>query len=463
MPKIAQTYCFPARLSKAGHQRLGVLLEQHRQLYNAALQERRGAYQWDRYCKALESQGLTPYQGVARNVSFNRQANELTGIRSDDPEWDSIAVRLTKDTVLKRLDDAYKRFYRNLRAGIPVSKAGKPRFRPAHRFRTLEVRSKSENYLREDRTGRFRLQIKGCPAIRFRPHRPMPEGQPETVRIVRKARRVEVQLVYMVSAPEPTEPSGRGIGLDVGVKWLVSDSQGQQIAGRRIDRRREKRLSRRMASIREKAKKSGRYHYNPGRRRYEWADGPTLRYKAVQRQHERESERQGERHRNGLHRISASIIARCEPGDTIGVEDLRIQNMLKNHHLARAISEQGWGELLRQLQYKAERAGLHYRLVDPRNTSQACSGCGEVVPKKLKDREHNCPHCGVMLDRDVNASINVLLRAVFSGAAGVNSGRKASSGGGQDIYQPPELSGVAAEIRPERRPGKPVQLGLFPC
>ena len=447
MPEIAQTYCFPARLSKAGHQRLGVLLEQHRQLYNAALQERRGAYEWERYCKVLESRGVEPYQSIARNVSFNLQAKELTDIRADDPKWDAVAVRLTKDTVLQRLENAYRRFYRNLKAGIPVAKAGKPRFRPAHRFRTLEVRSKSENYLREDRPGRYRLQIKGCPAVRFRPNRLLPEGQPETVRIVRKARRVEVQLVYMVSAPEPVEPTGKGIGLDVGVKWLVSDSEGEQIAGRLINRRREKRLSRRMASIREKAKKTGRYQYNPRRRRYEWVSGPTSRYKAVRGQRERELERQGERHRNALHRISASIVARCQPGDTIGVEDLRIQNMLKNHHLARAISEQGWGELLRQLQYKAERAGLRFVKVDPKNTSQACNKCGEVVPKKLKDREHNCPHCGEMLDRDVNASINILRRGVADIPAGANSGRKASSGGAQGVYKPPGLPGVAAEIR----------------
>lgn len=462
MPQIGQTYCFPARLSKAGHQRLAELLERHCQLYNAALQERRDAYQWDRYCKTLESRGLTPGQSVARNVSFKLQSQELTDIRGDDPEWNAIERRLTIETSLKRLDIAYKRFYKNLKAGVPVAKAGKPRFKSAQRFRTLELYAGANRYLREDRPGRYRLQIKGCPAIRFRPHRPLPQGQPETVRIVRKARRVEVQLVYMVDAPQPAEPTGAGIGLDVGVKWMVSDNEGQQIAGRKIDRRREKRISRAMARIREKAKQTGRYQYNPKRRRYQWVGDPTKRYNVVQGQHRRELERLGEQNRNALHRISAGIIARCEPGDTIGVEDLRIQNMLKNHHLARAISEQGWGELLRQLQYKAERAGLHFRKVNPQNTSQACHGCGEVVPKKLKDREHNCPHCGEMLDRDVNAAINILRRAVQDGAAGANSGRKASSGGAQDVHQPPGLPGVAAEIRPAERRDKPVQLRLFP-
>ena len=135
--------------------------------------------------------------------------------------------------------------------------------------------------------------------------------------------------------------------MDAGVKKPVSaTSDGVFYRKQRpsfLDRRREKRLSRRMASIREKAKKTGRYQYNPRRRRYEWADGPTTRYKAVRGQKERELERQGERHRNALHRISASIIARCEPGDTIGVEDLRIQNMPEESSLGASHQRTGLG------------------------------------------------------------------------------------------------------------------------
>ena len=144
------------------------------------------------------------------------------------------------------------------------------------------------------------------------------------------------------------------------------------------------------------------------------------------------------------------------------MENLRIQNMLKNHRLARVISEQGWGMLIRQLEYKAARAGLRFVKVDPRNTSQECSGCGEIVPKKLNVRVHACPHCGLVLDRDENAAINILRRAVFGDTAEVNSNPiRRAPGGAQDVYQPPGLTGVAAEIRPEHGPDKPVQLSLF--
>ena len=67
--------------------------------------------------------------------------------------------------------------------------------------------------------------------------------------------------------------------------------------------------------------------------------------------------------------------------------------------------------------YKAESAGVEVRLVNPRNTSQMCSGCGKIVPKELKDRVHCCPHCGLVMDRDLNASINIYT----AGSAGINA------------------------------------------
>ena len=463
LPEIAQTYCFPARLSKAGHERLGVLLEQHRQLYNAALQERRGAWAHSR-----------------SSVSFKQQSVELTGIRKDDPEWAGQDRRMAIET-LKRLQKAYSRFYANLKAGIPPWKAGLPRYRPPHRFRTLEIYAGANNYLckdkRDEKYGRYHLEIKGCPAIRFRVNRKfgalakgcLPEGQPETIRIVRKARRVEVQLVYMAEAPEPTEPTGEGVGIDVGVSKQTTDSAGGRSEQRTIDRGRLNRLNRRMASLREKAKASGRAEWQPIPRksgkpkfRLHWNGGESRQYRNIRNFYRKEWERITGQERSATHRLTADIIAGLAPGDTVSVENLRIQNLLKNHRLARVISEQGWGILIRQLEYKAARAGLRFVKVDPRNTSQECSGCGEVVPKKLNVRVHACPHCGLVLDRDENAAINILRRAVFGDTAGANSNpTRRAPGGAQDVYQPPGLPGVAAKIRPKRGPTRPVQLSLF--
>ena len=422
-------------------------MEQHRELYNAALQERRGAYQHSR-----------------SYVSFMQQSKELTDIRNDHPEWKAQNRRLAVET-LKRLDKAYQRFYANLKADVHVSRAGQPRFKPAHRFHTLEIYAGADQYLRADRPGRYRLQIKGCPAIRFRTERQLPEGQPKTIRVVRKERRVEVQLVYMVDVPEPIEATGEGVGLDMGISAQVTDDTGRKWPKRAIDRRRLNRVQRRMARLRKCADESNRARWamktyksgvpalgKDGKPKFflEWTNGkPSHRYIGIRRQFAREWERVSETERNGAHRMTTYIINQLNPGDVVSVEDLRIQNMVKNHHLARSIHEQGWGRVVRQLEYKAARAGLRFVKVNPANTSQDCSGCGERVPKTLKERVHDCPHCGLVLDRDENAGANILRRAVYDGTAGANSGRKASPGGAQDVYQPPGLPGVAAEIRPE--------------
>jgi putative transposase len=89
-------------------------------------------------------------------------------------------------------------------------------------------------------------------------------------------------------------------------------------------------------------------------------------------------------------------------------EDLQIRNMVKNHYLAKSISDAGWSQLINFTKSKAEYAGKIVELVNPRNTSQNCSGCGKSVPKDLSKRVHSCPFCGLVLDRDHNAAINIL-------------------------------------------------------
>ena len=103
--------------------------------------------------------------------------------------------------------------------------------------------------------------------------------------------------------------------------------------------------------------------------------------------------------------------------DVIVFEDLRIKNMVKNHKLAKSISDASWSRFIEYTSYKAESAGKQVILVNPQNTSQTCSGCGVIVKKSLSVRVHKCPHCGLVLDRDVNAAINILRRGTRPGGA----------------------------------------------
>jgi putative transposase len=93
---------------------------------------------------------------------------------------------------------------------------------------------------------------------------------------------------------------------------------------------------------------------------------------------------------------------------TIYIEDLNIDNMVKNHYLARSINDSSWGKFFRFLSYKAEEAGRVVQRVDPKGTSQICSRCGAWVEKTLAERTHDCPICGLVEDRDVNSAIDVL-------------------------------------------------------
>ena len=94
--------------------------------------------------------------------------------------------------------------------------------------------------------------------------------------------------------------------------------------------------------------------------------------------------------------------------DLITFEDLNIKCMIKNHCLAKHITDAAWSKLITITSYKAEWAGKRVELVNPCNTSQMCSGCGQIVKKELSERIHNCPYCGLTLDRDHNAAINIM-------------------------------------------------------
>ena len=98
--------------------------------------------------------------------------------------------------------------------------------------------------------------------------------------------------------------------------------------------------------------------------------------------------------------------------EKIVVEDLKIDNMKRNKHLSKSIGDAGWGMLRNALTYMAELSEGVMAFVDPRYTSQLCSGCGKLVPKTLAERVHVCPCCGLVLDRDVNAARVILRKGI---------------------------------------------------
>ena len=191
-------------------------------------------------------------------------------------------------------------------------------------------------------------------------------------------------LVSEVEDVSPTEPE-TAIGVDVGLKSLVALSTGETIEYPRYYIQAEERLAAAQRNLSRKKKGSAN-------RRKAKARAAKLHQKI-------------QNHRDEfLHQVSRMIV---DSADLIVFENLNISGMLKNHHLAKHIQDHAWGKLIQFTQSKAAKAGKVVELVDARYTSQKCSQCGIMVPKTLADRTHFCPNCGLEMDRDINASVNI--------------------------------------------------------
>ncbi|MEV0409117.1 RNA-guided endonuclease TnpB family protein, partial [Actinoallomurus sp. NPDC050550] len=222
-----------------------------------------------------------------------------------------------------------------------------------------------------------------------------------------------VTFAIDTEAPGPLETAGHAIGVDLGIKDFAVTSDGERIANPR--------------HLERKARNLARYQ----RRMARCQRGSMNRRKAkakVARAH-----RKVRNARNDfLHRTSTNLVRRA---DTIVIEDLAVTNMVKNRSLSRVISDAGWGEFRRQLEYKAERAGRTLVVIDRwYPSSKTCSICGHLLAElSLSTRHWTCPICRTRHDRDINAAKNILAagRAVARGdpgdACGAGVRRRGSS------------------------------------
>lgn len=331
--------------SRAQTTRLNNVLSLCCELYNAGLQERRDAYKFER-----------------KTIRYIEQANQLPEIKEIRPELKEIHSQVLQD-VLRRLDKAFQAFFRRVRSG---EKAGFPRFRSRKRYDSF-IYAQSGFSVRD---GKLRLSKIGD--VRIKLHRPI-EGKVKTLTITRSATGKWYACFSVECTLEPLPENDRAVGIDVGLSSFATLSTGEQIENPRFFRADEKALAK---AQRQK------------------------QYKAARRIHERIKFR---RH-NFAHQLSHALVSLF---GIIIFEDLNIRGMVKNHCFAKSISDAAWNQLVGFTEYKAENAGARCIQVDPRGTSQRCSGCGAIVLKDLSQRIHSCS-CGVRLDRDHNAALNIL-------------------------------------------------------
>lgn len=356
--------------NKRQHAVLAAILEAQRQLYNAALQER-----------------IDAWRNAKKSVSFIDQCKSLTICRREIPDMETV-LRSTQEATLRRLDLAFAGFFRRAKAG---AKPGFPRFRGKDRWRSFTVRAPQGLSL----SGR-RLRFKGLPgSLRFHEHRPLArEGGITTAHLVKDAKGWSIRFAVEVESPS-LQSCLPPVGIDVGLSNLAALSSGETIPNPRVARRAEREMRRQQRAL-TRCKR-----------------GSTRRRK-VKAQLERLHQHIANTRATYLHQVSAQIAARH---GLIAVEKLNIRGLAQTN-LARGIHDAAWAQLKSMLAYKAERAGGLLIEVDPRFTSQDCSGCGERVPKALSVREHSCPSCGLVLDRDVNAARNILHKAKLGLEAG---------------------------------------------
>lgn len=352
---MMRTFRYPLRPTRVQAKQLRSLLGVCCDLYNAALQERRDAWR------------------VARkSVSRIDQTKELTEARKGDAELAGMAVEIQR-SALRRVELAFTAFFRRCRLG---ETPGFPRFRSRERYDSFAFPS--------PRVTGNRVLVPRFGDVRFHRYRPLP-CRPRNARISRDATgRWWVSFVCeMGSSPEKAAPVVC-LGIDLGIAALATLSTGDRIENPRFLGRSESQLRSCHQSLDRKSRGSASHR----RARVELTRAYT---------------RVANRRLDFARKLACDLFRRA---DLIAFEDLQVANMARSR-FARPIADAGWSIITKTLMSKAESAGKWAIPVDPKGTSQRCSGCGETVLKGIADRRHVC-RCGVDLDRDHNAALNIL-------------------------------------------------------
>lgn len=386
-----KTYEYRLRPNKQQEQALKSVLMASRKMYNACLEEL-----------------IAHYKETGKYLHLYEQ-DKRHG-KAAHPDLPAVVV----DTTLKRLHRSFTNFFRGLKEG---RKVGFPRFKNAQAWNTLQFRDTTSSvkgcYFHAPRLcgGRIRLVL----------HRPM-VGTFKFARIVLRPSGWYLQCICETTS-EPLPKKDNTVALDMGIRYLVADSNGHIIANPKH------------------AKSSARKLARAQRRLAKCKKGSNRRKKAskvVARIHERIANQR----KDTLHKASHHYIKHYQ---TIVIEDLKPANMVRNHHLAFAIADTSWGTLRQYLETKAESAERRVIAVAPHYTSQKCAQCGEYVQKSLSVRTHVCPFCGYIADRDTNAARVILQRGlrVLARTGPSLSGREDVS---QDMALPPTLKREATGL-----------------
>lgn len=352
---MIRTYRYPLRPTPAQAATLQCWLHTCCELYNAALQERRDAWRIAR-----------------KTVTRFDQLLELTEVRAADPAIAAIPARIQR-SALDRLEHAFTSFFRRCKRGdVP----GYPRFQSRRRYSSFAFPFVS--------TTSNRVRIPKLGSVKFHCYRPL-GGVPRSVTISHGSTgRWYVSFSCDVGDAPAKTPVRSVVGIDLGLTTFATLSDGSEVANPRFFRGGEAQLARRQRTM--------------SRRQRGSASRERARVQVAKAHQHIQNQR-----KDFARKLSVELFKKY---DLIAHEDLAISRM-QHGTFAKSVGDAAWGTFLQCLHSKAESAGKHVIAVDPRGTSQRCSGCGETVRKELSERIHSCL-CGTVLGRDHNAALNVL-------------------------------------------------------
>ena len=342
------------------------MLETHRRLYNICLEQRKSAWEKEK-----------------KSIFYTDQSAWFTEAKKSNDYYKRINHSSAQAT-MRRLEKSFKKFFCRIKERTQ-KKPGYPRFKGRDYFDSVEFPAYGDGI----KLVGNKLRIQNVGTVKIKLHRKI-EGKTKTVALKREAG--HWYAIFSCELPAPKiEPNGKPpVGIDVGLESFLTTSEGKHEPNPRYLKEELPELRRRQRYVSRK-KKGGK-----NRRKA---------VKRVQRLHARVRNKRREHH----HQVALKLVRRF---GLIAMECLNIRGMLKNRRLSRAIQDAGWSRFLGILRSKAIKVGSEYVEVDAKGTSQECSGCGNEVPKTLKDRWHSCLYCGLSLHRDHNSARVILKRAL---------------------------------------------------
>jgi putative transposase len=362
--------------------RLQEVLDRNRELYNAALQERKDAYHMAHV-----------------SIGYSQQAAQLPEIKVIRPEYADIHSQVLQDT-LRRVDKAFKAFFRRVKNG---EKPGYPRFQAYDRYDSFTFPQSGFSLTQDNRVCLSKI---GTLKVKFPQKKKAnpPQGTMKTCTIKREGEKWYVVFTCEVEQEPVYHPSENSVGIDLGLLHFGTLSDGSTIENPRHLRRAEQKLKKLQEALSRKKRRS--------KRRHKAAQIVGKHHRHIRNQRKDFHHKEARKLVNGYGVI---VFEKLQPGNMSKrpkpKQDEETGQYLPNgasakSGLNKSILDAGWGQFQQICANKAEWAGSRVLLVNPKYTSQMCSGCGAIKKKELSERWHSCS-CGCELDRDHNAAVNI--------------------------------------------------------